>query len=158
VSKRTSEANKAIEEAWKKEHEFVLEGKGTRDWTSEQQRDILEKGKAYEGNGRAFEGHHMKSVEANPDYQGDPNNIQLLSREEHQAAHNGNFVNPTNGYYDPDTGKTKEFGESVEPCEAESLSNPTSMRKETNPSKQQAETFHESQSTEALEEEMEQEM
>jgi len=31
-------------------------------WTPEQQRDILEKGKAYTDDGKAFEGHHMKSA------------------------------------------------------------------------------------------------
>ena len=158
MSQRTSEANKAIEEAWEKEHDLVLEGKGTRDWTPDQQKDILNKGKAYDENSKAFEGHHMKSVEANPEYQGNSENIQFLSREEHKAAHNGNFQNPTNGYYDPDTGVTKEFGNSVEQCKSENLSNPTSMSKEVNSSTQQIETAQETQATEGLEEEKEQEM
>ena len=55
MSRRTSESNKAILAAWNKEQELVREGKGTRDWTPEQQQDILDKGKAYDENGRAFE-------------------------------------------------------------------------------------------------------
>ena len=125
MSRRTSESNKAIREAWKNEKSLVQRGQGTRDWTPSQQRDILEKGKAYDENGKAFEGHHMKSAEAYPEYQGDPQNIQFLSRDEHQDAHFGSFQNPTNGYYNPKTGETKDFGEGkYEPCEVNSLSEP----------------------------------
>lgn len=45
MSRRTSESNKAILAAWNKEQELVREGKGTRDWTPEQQQDILDKEK-----------------------------------------------------------------------------------------------------------------
>ena len=112
MSRRTSEASKAIRLAWQKEQELVLEGKGTRDWTPEQQQDILDKdkGKAYDENGKAFEGHHMKSAEKYPEYQGEPDNIQFLTRPEHLAAHDGFFQNFTNGYYNPITGETKDFG------------------------------------------------
>ena len=34
----------------------MQEGKGTREWTLQQQQDILDKGKAYDDNGKAFEG------------------------------------------------------------------------------------------------------
>lgn len=68
MSRRTSESNKAILAAWNKEQELVREGKGTRDWTPEQQQDILDKGKAYDENARAFEGQHMKSAEKYPEY------------------------------------------------------------------------------------------
>ena len=47
------ERNKAVREAWNKEFELVQEGKGTREWTPEQQKDILEKGRAYDENGKA---------------------------------------------------------------------------------------------------------
>ena len=73
---RTSikERNKAIRQAWEKEQQLVREGKGTRDWTNEQQQDILDpdKGKAYDDQGRAFEGQHMKSAAEYPEYQGNP--------------------------------------------------------------------------------------
>ena len=106
---RTSikERNKAIRQAWEKEHQLVQEGKGTRDWTKEQQQDILDpdKGKAYDDQGRAFEGQHMKSAAEYPEYQGNPDNIQFLTRDEHLEAHKGSWQNPTNWYYDPKTGK-----------------------------------------------------
>lgn len=47
MSRRTAESNRAILAAWNKEQELVQEGKGTREWTPQQQQDILEKGKAY---------------------------------------------------------------------------------------------------------------
>lgn len=126
MSRRTFEANKAIRLAWQRELELVQEGKGTRDWTKEQQRDILnpELGKAYDEDGKTFEGHHMKSAEAYPEYQGNPENIQFLSRTEHTQAHGG-WQKPTNGYYDYITGITYDFGDDVfVPCKVIELSNP----------------------------------
>ena len=78
MSRRTAESNKAILAAWNKEQELVQEGKGTREWTPQQQQDILDKGKAYDEDGVSFQGQHMKSVEKYPEYQGDPENIQFL--------------------------------------------------------------------------------
>ncbi len=133
MSRRTSGASKAIRAAWLKEQELVSEGKGTRDWTPEQQKEILELGKAYYhsenpvdvNDGKAFEGHHMKSAEAYPEYQGDPENIQFLSRAEHQAAHGGDYRNPTNGYFDPVTKTTRDFCDNkYEPCEIIKLTDP----------------------------------
>ena len=95
MSRRTAESNKAILAAWNKEQELVQEGKGTREWTRKQQQDILEKGKAYDEDGVAFQGQHMKSAEMYPEYQGAPGNIQFLTRAEHLEAHNGNWRNPT---------------------------------------------------------------
>ena len=66
----------------------------------------------------------MKSVEEYPEYQGDPNNIQFLTRAEHLAAHDGYFVNPTNGRYDPATGKTTQLDENISPIEPMVLQNP----------------------------------
>lgn len=125
MSRRTSEANKAIAAAWANEKELVNQGQGTRDWSREQQQDILERGKAYDENGKAFEGHHMKSVEKFPEYQGNAQNIQLLSRPEHAEAHNGNFQNSTNGFYNYVTKQTIGFGENeFKPCEIVYLSDP----------------------------------
>ena len=103
MSSRTVEAHKAIDAAWEKEQELVRQGKGTRDWTPEQQKDILdpERGKAYDDDGRAFDGQHMKSVAKYPEHQGHPDNIQFLTRQEHLEAHKGSWQNPTNWYYDP---------------------------------------------------------
>lgn len=125
MSRRTAEASKAVALAWANEQQRVKEGKGTRDWTPDQQRDILERGKAYDENGRAFEGQHMKSVEKYPEYQGDPDNIQFLTKEEHLAAHQGNWQNPTNWYYNPVTKEYLDFGDgSYIPCTVIDLSEP----------------------------------
>lgn len=87
------ERNKAIRLAWEREQKLVAEGKGTRDWSQEQQKDILDPdiGKAKDDNGRSFEGQHMKSAAEYPEYQGDPDNIQFLTRDEHLAAHKGSW-------------------------------------------------------------------
>ena len=60
MSRRTADASKAIRLAWEKEQQRVLEGEGTRDWTEKQQQDIIDRGKAYDEDGKAFEGQHMK--------------------------------------------------------------------------------------------------
>lgn len=125
MSRRTSESNKAIAQAWEEEKKRVSEGCGTRDWTPEQQKDILERGKAYDDSGKAFEGQHMRSAEMHPECQGDPNNIQFLTREEHLEAHDGNWKNPTNWYYDPVTKTKTDFGNGpIIPCKVIKLSNP----------------------------------
>lgn len=119
------ERNKAVREAWNKELELVQEGKGTREWTPEQQKDILEKGRAYDENGKAFEGQHMKSAEMYPEYQGEPGNIQFLTRTEHLEAHDGNWQNPTNWYYNPVTKEKFDFGDGpFIPCEIIQLPEP----------------------------------
>lgn len=118
MSRRTSEANKAICEAWNAEQQLVQEGKGTRDWTPEQQKAIHEKGKA-------FEGHHMLNVEKFPEHQGNRQNIEFLSRPEHLQAHDGNYQNHTCGYFDYITGETRFFENgNLEPCIVIELSNP----------------------------------
>ena len=125
MSRRTAESNKAILVAWNKEQELVQEGKGTREWTPQQQQNILEKGKAYDDNGKAFEGQHMKSAEMYPEYQGEPGNIQFLTRAEHLEAHDGNWKNPTNWYFNPVTKEKIDFGDGpFIPCEIIQLPEP----------------------------------
>ena len=122
MSRRTAESNKAILAAWNEEQELVQKGKGTREWTPKQQQDILEKGKAYDEDGVAFQGQHMKSAEMYPEYQGVPGNIQFLTRAEHLEAHNGNWRNPTNWYFNPVTKEKIDFGDgSFIPCKIISL-------------------------------------
>lgn len=121
------ERNKAIRKAWEKEQQLVQEGKGTRDWRKEQQQDILDldKGKAYDDKGRAFEGQHMRSAAEYPEYQGNPYNIQFLTRDEHLEAHKGNWQNPTNWYYNPITKEFTYFGDGeIIPCKIIELSDP----------------------------------
>ena len=125
MSRRTAESNKAILAAWNKEQELVRKGEGTRDWSPKQQKDIIEKGRAYDDNGRAFEGQHMKSAEMYPEYQGDPRNIQFLTRAEHLEAHNGSWKNPTNWYFNPVTKEKLHFGDApFIPCDVIDLSEP----------------------------------
>lgn len=125
MSRRTSESSKAIFAAWNMEQELVQEGKGTREWTPQQQQDILEKGKAYDDNGKAFEGQHMKSAEMYPEYQGESGNIQFLTRAEHLEAHDGSWQNPTNWYYNPVTKEKIDFGDGLFiPCEIIQLPEP----------------------------------
>lgn len=125
MSRRTAESNKAILAAWNKEQELVQEGKGTREWTPKQQQDILEKGKAYDDDGVAFQGQHMKSAEMYPEYQGEPGNIQFLTRTEHLEAHNGNWRNPTNWYFNSVTKEKFDFGDGpFIPCEIIRLQEP----------------------------------
>ena len=133
MSNRTAVATKAVNDAWKKERELVQIGKGTRDWTQEQQEEILERGRVYyhsddpndKDDGKAFEGHHMKRVEAYPEFQGDADNIQFLTQKEHLAAHKGKWTNPTNWYYDPVTHVFTDFGEGMYiPCAVINLSYP----------------------------------
>lgn len=132
MSKRTAESNKAIRAAWNMEQELVLEGRGTREWTPQQQYDILNKGKAYDDEGFAFEGQHMKSAERYPEYQGDSGNIQFLTRAEHLEAHNGNWRNSTNWYFNPITKYKIDFGgEKYIPCEIVRLSEPVHMLNST---------------------------
>ena len=133
------ERNKAIRLAWEREQKLVTEGKGTRDWSEDQQKDILDpnKGKAYDENGRAFEGQHMKSAAEYPDYQGDPDNIQFLTREEHLEAHKGSWQNPTNWYYNPETKEFVDFGENKPTsCEIIKLSDPVAVQTAPSPAEQ----------------------
>lgn len=133
MSRRTAQASKAVRDAWKEEQERVRMGKGTRDWTQEQQKEILELGRAYYHSddpndiydGKAFEGHHMKSVEAYPEFQGDSANIQFLSKPEHIEAHRGDYKIASNWYFDPVTHEFTDFGEGKYiPCTVIDLSDP----------------------------------
>ena len=67
----------------------------------------------------------MKCVSVYPQYQEDARNIQFLSRDEHFAAHGGNWSNPTNGYYDPASKTMSDFGDGPpQPCAEVPLANP----------------------------------
>lgn len=96
---------KAVRDAWSREKTLVCQGKGTVNWNSEQQRELMEKGRV-----SGYEGQHMKSVSQYPEYASSADNIQFLTHEDHLAAHNMGNVNEqngyhsvTNGYYDPET-------------------------------------------------------
>jgi hypothetical protein len=135
--------SQAVQDYWNGERDLVRDGQGSRDWTPEQQESIMNykadgteranAGVPKDEDGKSFEGHHMKSAEAHPEYQGSADNIQPLTRDEHLAAHNGNYQNPTNGYYDPSTGVTTDFGQG-EPTKPEpvNLSEPINARSQAN--------------------------
>jgi len=111
----TNQRTAAVRESLEKEKGYVREGKGTREWTPEQQEEIMAGERPKDDNGKAYEGHHMKSVSKYPAHAGNRENIQWLSRDEHKAAHGGNFHTPTNGRYNPDNGCTKVFFDNQEP-------------------------------------------
>lgn len=98
------ERQKAVREAWKNEKNLVQQGKGTRNWSESQQKELCTRGAV-----KGYDGHHMKSVSKYPRYAGNPKNIQFLTEKEHYNAHGGNFKKPTNGYYDPKTGTMHNF-------------------------------------------------
>ena len=97
----------AVTKAWQAEVELVKgTGKGTRNWTQTEIDELLINGKV-----SGYEGQHMKSATAYPDYAGNPDNIQFLKGRgdygndwvnEHLDAHKGSWRNPTNWHYDPE--------------------------------------------------------
>lgn len=98
----TAERQKAVRQAWKEEKQRVLEGKGTRQWTNAEKKELISRGSV-----SGYDGHHMKSVSKYPQFAGDSKNIQFLTEKEHlYGAHQGSYHNKTNGYYNP---KTKEM-------------------------------------------------
>ena len=67
----------------------------------------------------------MRSVAEHPEFQGDPYNIQFLTKDEHLEAHLGSWKNPTNWFYNPETKEFVDFGEGeIIPCEIIKLSDP----------------------------------
>ena len=119
MSSVTYERRKAVDLAWKNEKRLVLEGKGTRDWTPKEQRELIRTGKV-----KGYEGHHMKSVDGHITKAGDSRNIQFLTRKEHLKAHKGDFHANTNWYYNPKTEEYVNFGHYKAQLEPKSLKEP----------------------------------
>lgn len=94
----------AVRGAWKVEQTLARQNRGTRRWSVGQRAELLATGRV-----KGYEGHHMKSVKMYPQYAGNPQNIQLLTESEHLRAHNGNYHNPSNGYYNAQTKKMESF-------------------------------------------------
>ena len=86
--------NQGVYMAWKYEQaEIQMGGKGSRDWTDAQMQEIFDRGRV-----RGAEGHHINSVGEHTSQQANPDNIKfMINKEEHLAAHNGNWKNPTEG-------------------------------------------------------------
>lgn len=104
----------AVREAWKREKELVQKGMGTRDWTREEQKELLENGYV-----KGYEGQHMISCSLDASQAANPNNIQFLSHEDHLDAHNQaggqGYLSPTKGFYDEKTHTLRDFKEGEEP-------------------------------------------
>ena len=84
----------AVRDAWKQERANVAAGKpGSVNWTAAQKAELLQTGRV-----SGFEGHHINSVNGNPQLARDPNNIKFVEgRAGNLAEHGGNFRNPTRG-------------------------------------------------------------
>lgn len=100
---------KAVRDAWNREKSLIEQGKGTVDWSIEQQKELLETGRV-----KGYEGQHMKSCSEYPQYASLVDNIQLLTHEEHFEAHNSvagrGYHSSTNGYYNTKTQELECFG------------------------------------------------
>ncbi len=105
---------RGVRMAWEREKALVQEGKGTRDWSLEEQKELLEKGYV-----KGYEGQHMRSVSLDPSQAANPDNVQFLSHENHLDAHNQaggqGYLSPTNGYYDESTHTLNSFAEGEAP-------------------------------------------
>lgn len=97
-----AERNKAVSGAWAKEIERVRNGRGTWDWSVEQQAELLDTGRV-----SGFEGSHMLSAKDYPEHAGNPDNIQLIPSIAHfDGVHERNpRGNTPNGVYNPNTGE-----------------------------------------------------
>ena len=93
---------KAVKDAWKMEADRIRDGRGTWDWTVEQQAELLSTGRV-----SGFEGSHMLSAKDYPEHAGNPANIQLIPSIAHyDGVHERNpRANTPNGVYHPDTGE-----------------------------------------------------
>jgi hypothetical protein len=108
----------AVTNAWKKEKNLVAHGRGTRDWSINEQEHLLRRGKV-----ENYQGHHMKSVKTFPEQARNPKNIQFLSRKEHlEGAHNAKYKNQSNGYFNPNSGAMENFnGKELKPVPVQKL-------------------------------------
>lgn len=86
--------NSGVSMAWKYEQaEILMGGNGYADWSDTQRQEILDRGRV-----RGAEGHHINSVSEHPPQQANPDNIKFMkNKDEHLAAHNGDWKNPTDG-------------------------------------------------------------
>lgn len=84
---------RGVARAWAEERKLVQEtGRGTRDWTRAQTKELLDSGKV-----KGFVGHHINNVNLAPELADVPDNIRFLTRSEHFEAHDFNWRNQTTG-------------------------------------------------------------
>ena len=105
-NKLNYERSKGVKKAWEREKELVSQGRGTREWTVKEQKELLKTGRV-----KGYQGHHMKSVAKHPEYAADPKNIQFLDsrkgNNEHLKAHRGDYHNESDGRYNVRTEKSR---------------------------------------------------
>ena len=98
--------SKGVAKAWERERELVRKGRGTRQWTVKEQKELLRTGRV-----KGYQGHHMKSVAMHPEYAAEPRNIQFLSsrkeNNEHLKAHRDDYRNESDGRYNVRTEKIR---------------------------------------------------
>lgn len=102
--------SKGVSKAWARERALVSKGRGTRNWSVAEQKELLRTGRV-----KGYQGHHMKSVSKHPNYAADPKNIQFLDarkgNNEHLKAHKGDYRNESDGRYSVRTGSIRPMGE-----------------------------------------------
>lgn len=102
--------SKGVSKAWARERALVSKGRGTRNWSVAEQKELLRTGRV-----KGYQGHHMKSVSKHPGYAADPKNIQFLDalkgNNEHLKAHKGDYRNESDGRYSVRTGSIRPMGE-----------------------------------------------
>jgi len=91
---KAADRQAAVRQAWKQEKELVQEtGRGTRPWTRQEKKELLENGKV-----KGYEGHHINNVKDHVELARNPENIKFVKgRTEHLEEHGGNFKNETSG-------------------------------------------------------------
>jgi len=88
-----SDRRYAVDQAWKREAELVREtGEGSREWTADQKKELLETGRV-----KGYQGHHINSVNGNPEQARNPQNVEFVTRDEHFERHMRNWRNQTRG-------------------------------------------------------------
>lgn len=102
LSPQSGSYSSGITRAWAQEQQLVREtGRGTVNWTSAQQQELLNTGRV-----RGYTGHHINNAATAPAWEGDPRNIRFLSNgraglpNDHLYAdqgHRGNWQNSTRG-------------------------------------------------------------
>ncbi|BEV12127.1 RHS repeat-associated core domain-containing protein [Asticcacaulis sp. DW145] len=84
-----------VRQAWREEQRLVREtGAGTRNWTDSQISELLKTGRV-----KGFDGHHINDKANYPSMAGNPNNIEFLTKAEHEAKHamTGGYRGTTSG-------------------------------------------------------------
>jgi len=73
----------AIEKAWIQERRMVIrKGEGTREWTKTQKEELIKYGRV-----KGYEGDHINSVNGNAGLSGNPDNIQFVTKSQHEKLH-----------------------------------------------------------------------